>query len=113
MEEINLSKNKYDTISADKRQNLLRLVMDQGQTIKDAAQLLSVNYSSARTIINKFKRHNTILPLPKGGKVKSVLTPEIIHEIEEIVSRNPQYSLKEIKAALVSRRQSNLIFDIS
>ncbi|KAI5154209.1 hypothetical protein ENBRE01_3334, partial [Enteropsectra breve] len=58
---------RYDKISNEKRQSLLRLVKEQGQSIKEAAGLLQIKYSTARTIISNYEKTHIITLQPKGG----------------------------------------------
>lgn len=40
----------------DKRTKLIKAVEDQGLTIKEAAQTLKINYSTAKHIVKVYKR---------------------------------------------------------
>uniref|UniRef100_A0A0N5BH91 Paired domain-containing protein n=1 Tax=Strongyloides papillosus TaxID=174720 RepID=A0A0N5BH91_STREA len=108
-----IQRTTYRDISNDARNRLIKLVMDQGYSIKDASNMMEINYSSARTIISKFKNQNIISKKPKGGSIKKCLTPEIINEIKEIISENPSYTLKEIKRDIQNIRDSDFQISLS
>ena len=88
---------KYSSISDEKRENLSRLINDQNHSVKAAAEILQINYCTAKSIMHKFGKTNTLVKLPKGGSHKHVLTPQIVDAIEEIVSLNSNFTLKEIQ----------------
>lgn len=97
---VSSGKGSYDKVPDSKRQILIRLVYEQGQSIKEAAEILTIKYSTARTIIANYAKHGSINLKKKGGRVRNVLTQNIINSIEMIVSSNPQLTLKEIKKTL-------------
>lgn len=103
----------YKKNNDDARKNLIRLVYDQGHTIKESAEILGINYNSTRGIINKFYKTGSINQLAKGGKRRLHLTEEILMDIEHIVSINPEYTLKEIKNALEASQGNGFVISIS
>jgi len=80
------SRQNHTSVNNERRQSLIRAVCDNGMTIKDAAETLGIKYANARKIICAFKMSGRILKNPKGGKEKSILTPSIYENIEEIIS---------------------------
>lgn len=54
--EIFRTKRSYIPVEIDKREKLIRAVEDQGLTIKEAAQNLKINYSTAKHIVKVYKR---------------------------------------------------------
>jgi transposase len=103
--------NKNNSISNDVRTSLVRLVNDQGHSIKEASELLQINYGSAKTIVKNYKTTGKHLRNVKGGSKKSVITNDIISCIENLVTYNPQYTLKEIRENLILNGQN--MHDIS
>ena len=49
-------RNKYDKIDSDKRRQLMNLVKKHNYSIKDASQMLNINYSTAKTILQLYKK---------------------------------------------------------
>ena len=94
---------KYSNINNEQRFNLARLVYDQGHSIKDASDILSINYNTARTILKTLRDQERIIKLEKGGKKRKILTEYVLNEIENIVSYEPGHTLKEIKDILESK----------
>jgi hypothetical protein len=45
-------------VDNDQRENLIHIVQTQGVTIKKAAQMLSINYSTAKHIVKQHKLMN-------------------------------------------------------
>ena len=93
-------KKIYENITNEKRSSLVRMVMEQSVSLKDASNVLQVNYSSARSILRSFKTTGDIHRKLKGGSLRRVCTADVIDKIESIVSENPGYTLKEIKICL-------------
>lgn len=54
--EIFRTKRSYIPVELDKRQKLIQAVEEEGLTIKEAAQNLKINYSTAKHIVKVFKR---------------------------------------------------------
>ena len=87
-------KGSYKKISNEKRPSLIRLVFEQGQTILEASGFLGLNYSSERTIVKKYSKYCIINLSKRGGSERKVLSLDIITKIENIVTLNPQFTLK-------------------
>jgi len=103
----------YAKISNEKRQSLIRLVCEQGQSILEASEIVQINYNSARVIVNKYNKHNIVNLKAKGGSIRTVLTAHNINKIEEIVTFNPQFTLKEIKEKLEQAADPKISISIS
>lgn len=54
--EIFRTKRSYIPVEFEKRQKLIQAVEEEGLTIKEAAQNLKINYSTAKHIVKVFKR---------------------------------------------------------
>ena len=54
--EIFRTKRSYIPVEVDKRSKLIQAVEEEGLTIKEAAQNLKINYSTAKHIVKVFKR---------------------------------------------------------
>lgn len=91
------SQTKYGKVTNEKRATLVRLVYETGQSIKDASAILEMNYNTARTIITKYEKTGIINQALKGGKNITVLTDSCVAKIEEAITLNPQFTLKEIE----------------
>lgn len=50
------TKRSYVPVDMDKRQQLIKAVEEEGLTIKEAAQNLKINYSTAKHIVKVYKR---------------------------------------------------------
>ena len=59
-------RKKYRIVLSDTRRTLLRLVDDENLTIRQAADILNLNYSTAKTIIQLYRR---------TGRIDRVNTP--------------------------------------
>jgi predicted transcriptional regulator len=55
----------YSSINSDTRRTLLSLVKDNNSSIKEAAQQLNINYSTAKTILQLFRRTGRIEKIDK------------------------------------------------
>ena len=58
--ELFRTKRSYIPVELDKRQELVRVVEEDGLTIKEAALNLKINYSTAKHIIKVYKRTGEI-----------------------------------------------------
>lgn len=58
--EIFRTKRSYIPVEIDKRSKLIKAVEDEGLTIKEAAQNLKINYSTAKHIVKVYKRTGEI-----------------------------------------------------
>lgn len=58
--ELFRTKRSYVPVELDKRAQLIRAVEDEGLTIKEAAQNLKINYSTAKHIVKIYKRTGEI-----------------------------------------------------
>ena len=101
------------SVSNEKRQSLIKMVIDNGKTIKDAAVDLDINYSTARTIISQFHCNKKIFLSRKGGSCRRISTPDVCKEIEDIISENPGLTLMEIKSAVEALHQGQFQISIS
>jgi hypothetical protein len=72
-----LGENIYSKISNDKRMALLDMVKTNGKSLKDAANILQINYSTAKTILRVFRIENRILKKsPINKKPKKIFNVE-------------------------------------
>lgn len=53
-------RSKYDKIESDTRRRLLYMVKDLKISIKEASSALQINYSTAKTILQLFRRSGRI-----------------------------------------------------
>ena len=90
----------YKCISDEKRLQLINLCVQQSLSINEAAVLIGINYKTALTIMNTYKKSSRITKLVKGGSRIKKLTTDILTQVEEIISTKPQSTLKEMKAKL-------------
>jgi predicted transcriptional regulator len=54
--EIFRTKRSYIPVEVNKRQQLIKAVEEEGLTIKEAAQNLKINYSTAKHIVKVYKK---------------------------------------------------------
>ncbi len=59
----------YHYVNSGLRRYLLYLVKDQNYSIKDAAQALKLNYSTAKTIIQVFRKTGRIDKVDKNHEI--------------------------------------------
>ena len=107
----NNRRGTYSRVTEDIRRTLVRLVYDQGTTVTESSNILQIKYSTAKTIIANYNKTGTVDRLPKGGSQRSILTPAIITEIENIFSFNPSLTLVQSKRILEERHGGD--FNIS
>ncbi|KAF7685397.1 hypothetical protein CDIK_3854 [Cucumispora dikerogammari] len=93
---------RYTSYSNEKRRNLIRLVEDQGFSIKTAANNLEINYNPARSVIAQFRQTGKVVKSPKGGKNKILLSENVCRQVENIVSEHPLYTLKKMWQRLLT-----------
>jgi len=91
---------QYNNISNEKRVQLINLCTDQSLTIKEAATLIGINYKTAWTIINSYHKSSKVQKLVKSGSQIQKLTTDILLQVDEIISTEPQSTLRQIKCKL-------------
>jgi hypothetical protein len=65
--------NIYSKVGNEKRMALLNMVKIQGKSLKDAANILNINYSTAKTILRVYRIENRILKkTPHQKRTKKV-----------------------------------------
>jgi len=96
-----ISQQCYEKINLTKKILLADLVFKESKTIKEAALLLNIKYSSARTIISKIHKDGRIVEKKRGGNNPNKLTDVNLGEMEDVIECNPQITLKEIKDKLL------------
>jgi len=78
--EIFRTKRSYVPVEFDKRQKLIQAVEEDGLTIKEAAQNLKINYSTAKHIVKVFKRTGEV-----QTQIMNKRLPEReIHQLERL-----------------------------
>lgn len=92
----------YSRISNDSRKVLINMVCEQGTEIGVAAKSVGIKYITAWKIISKYERTGQTDKKEKTGRVVSVLTDEVKLKIEEIVERNPEFTISQIQALVKS-----------
>lgn len=107
------TRTPYKKISNEKRHSLIRLVCVQGQSSLEASNLLEINHNSAKTILNNYLKNNKIDKLCKGGSARTVSTADTMTKIEELVTFNPEFTLKEIKKKLEDSSNNNFSISIA
>ena len=66
----------YSQVDSDVRRKLLHLVDSKGYIIKDAAMTLNINYSTAKTILQLYKKTGRIDKIDQPNNS----TIEIVHK---------------------------------
>ena len=79
------------------------LFFEEGKTIKEAAALLKINYSSARSIICKIRHGGCAASRKRGGNNIRKLSSGILESIENIVEHEPLITLKEISSRFATQ----------
>jgi endonuclease V-like protein UPF0215 family len=75
--EIFRTKRSYIPVEVEKRQKLIQLVEEDGLTIKEAAQNLKINYSTAKHIVKVFKRTGEV-----QTQIGKRLPDKDVHQLE-------------------------------
>jgi len=105
----NNQKNKYQSVSDEKRSQLIDMTQKQSIDLREAAALLGIKYKTAWTISNSYKKDFKIVKSAKGGSTVTVLKPEILSQIEDLVSIDPEITLRQIKDKLIENHPGFII----
>lgn len=98
----------YDKIDNDKRLELLRLVRDEKRTLKEASEILKINYSTAKTIIRVYRKEKRIF---KKSALKNIdYMPEAQLFPQDNYSLHHQNQIQFQKSESQSKVEQNLIF---
>lgn len=106
MKEMNSLKksvgNIYNKVDNNKRLLLLKMVKEEGQSLKNAAHILKINYSTAKTILRVFRLENRILrksSYKKGRtRINSDVTTKSQSEEPAITPDNAGILIEEVKS---------------
>jgi hypothetical protein len=79
---MNAMKRQYQQVSLKQRLNLVKKVEEEGSSIKDSALELGIAYSTAKNIINVFRKTGDI-QVVKAKQVESKLQLESLVDISE------------------------------
>ena len=71
----------YKCISDEKRLQLINLCVQQSLIINEAAILIEINYKTAWTIMNTYKKSSRITQLVRDGSRIKKLTTDEVYEI--------------------------------
>ena len=75
--------------------------------------MFQVNYSSSKGIVNKYEKNNVINLEVQGGSTRKILTEDVVNKIEQIITFNPQFTLREIKENFEKTLHTNFSISIS
>lgn len=90
-------RKKYTKISLETKEAVVRMVLSEGYLYKDVASLLNIKESTAKSIVQIYKKNDCeFITKKRGGNNKIKLTNDILSIIERIVERTPATTLKEI-----------------
>lgn len=81
--DVSKRKRNYSYIKLGTRQRLISLVYKEGFQIKEAAQMIDINYSTAKHIIKLFKRTGSI---ETKLMQKNKLSPQDITLLEQKIN---------------------------
>ena len=84
-------------VSDEIRQRLINCVVNNGMKIVDAADLLNVNYSNARAIMQVFYSTGRITSQKKGGRRNVKITDNVLAAISRWLDENPALTLCQIQ----------------
>ena len=70
--------------------------------IKDAGDLLQINYSTAKTIISQYRENGELPEKQRGGHKAPKIDEDMLQQIEELVENNPTITLCGINERLAS-----------
>ncbi|CAH8586406.1 unnamed protein product, partial [Dicrocoelium dendriticum] len=82
------------------RETLTKLVLVDGKTTREAAEVAGVNASTARNIINAYKREGSNTQRTCGGNNREKLTPNVLQRVEEAVERHSEDTLVQLQMRL-------------
>jgi transposase len=91
---------KSKDVPLSTQQNLVDLVVNRQQSIKEASQIINIHYSTARKIMSRFRKEGRLVKKRRGGSSPKKLTPFILQKIQELMEESPNLTLKKIKEVL-------------
>jgi len=82
----------------------------QSIELAQCAILLGINYKTAWAIVNLYKTSFKITKNAKSGSGVKIFTPEILRQVEDLISLESEYILRDLKEKL---EFANIGFSIS
>ena len=103
-----LKETKYRHLTPDIKNAIVNSVMS-GSSYRTASKVFGVSLGTISSLIKK-SQHELSSRTQAGGRRESTVkvTPNIVRALSEIVSRNPQYSLREMRAELIEKESVTL-----
>lgn len=90
----------YQTVSSDVKRRLVS-AWEEGQDYVQAARILDIKLSTARSIIKRYQRGESFEDKRGGLREQALkLTPTVVQEIVDLVERHPDFTLEQIRQAL-------------
>ncbi|KII69434.1 hypothetical protein RF11_13495 [Thelohanellus kitauei] len=83
-------------ISQDTRENIIRLVIQQGRSKREVAKLHNVPKSTVNNIVKRYEMTDSTQPGITGGARRTVLNDEISEQIRNMVNDNQTTTVQEI-----------------
>lgn len=68
----------------DKRLRLIKLVEEEGKTIKDASDMLEINYSTAKHIVKNYKESGSVQTLSMKRRYHEYSILDQLDKLERI-----------------------------
>lgn len=96
-------RGKYQNISRDRRELLIKAVMNEGIFISEAAKRYDIKPTTARTIIQKFNKDGKYDKQERGGPQKTKMNTEMIQFLENLVEENNQFTLVDYQDRLLMK----------
>ena len=103
-----LKETRYRHLTPDIKNAIVNSVMS-GSSYRTASKVFGVSLGTISSLIKK-SQHELSSRTQAGGRRESTVkvTPNIVRALSEIVSRNPQYSLREMRAELIEKENVTL-----
>ena len=89
------------------KEQLVRLVIIEGMSLKDGARITGLKYSTCSNILTYYRKHGTVSCDIRGGVRKLVLTSQVLEALDEAVTRNASATLDRLKN-LLSQKGINI-----
>jgi transposase len=90
-------------VSVQVREAIVRAVEEQGLTYQATADLLGVGYATVNRVLSRYRRTNSVEPMPKGGGWASPIQGRIADLLHEIVAAMSDATVEELTSALQKR----------
>ena len=101
---------KYNTVSQDLREAIIRMVVNQGKSERDVAKTLNISRNTIQHIVNKYMDSNVSTPSARGGPRNVIFNDDIREQIIIMMNDNQTKTIENTRNRLGTQACLNTVW---